>query len=184
MSTEFKTTTELNEALDWLSASPKQNGCVDMIVVRPGREQRQELEDCYFSIEGGAEGDNWVAQKHKVLAGGKPDPIIQVTLMSSRMVDFIAGTKSRWPLAGDQLFVDFDLSTAHLVPGDKISIGPVEMEITPEPHNGCTKFARRFGDDALAFVNSLHGKAGRMRGIYAKVVVPGTIKTGDKLNKL
>ena len=58
------------------------------------------------------------------------------------------------------------------------------IEVTDQPHTGCAKFAARFGAEALRFVNIGEGKELRLRGINAKVVVPGPITQGDEVRKL
>jgi len=62
-------------------------------------------------------------------------------------------------------------------------MGTAIIEVTPIPHNGCKKFVARFGLDAMKWVNSEAGKELHLRGINAKVVQPGTIRTGDTVKK-
>jgi MOSC domain-containing protein YiiM len=104
--------------------------------------------------------------------------------MNSRVIQLIAQDRSRWPLAGDQVFVDFDISHDNLQPGQRLAIGTAVLEITELPHNGCDKFTERFGHDAIRFVNSPEGRQLRRRGIYARVVQRGTICAGDKISKI
>jgi MOSC domain-containing protein YiiM len=96
----------------------------------------------------------------------------------------LAGPMARWPLAGDQLYVDLDLSTQQLSAGNRLAIGTAVIEITPKPHRGCAKFAERFGADALRFVNTGIGLALNLRGRNARVVCPGTIHQGDVVRRL
>ena len=56
--------------------------------------------------------------------------------------------------------------------------------MTPTPHLGCGKFSRRFGVDALKFVNSHEGRQLRLRGVNTRVVVAGPIRPGDRVSKL
>jgi transposase-like protein len=49
---------------------------------------------------------------------------------------------------------------------------------------GCKKFASRFGRDALRLVNSAEGRSLRLRGVNARVIVPGTVRTGDAIRKM
>ena len=99
--------------------------------------------------------------------------------MNTRAADLIAQSRERWPLAGDQLYVDNDLSEDHLPPGTRITVGEVVFEIAHEDHTGCAKFAHRFGKDALKFVNSPDGAHLNLRGIYATVVQGGVVRVGD-----
>ena len=91
----------------------------------------------------------------------------------------MAQDRSRWHLAGDQLYVDLDLSEANLPPGTRLSIGSAVIEVTAEPHTGCSKFVERFGLDAMKFVNSRERKDLHLRGINARVVRPGVLRVGD-----
>ena len=63
-------------------------------------------------------------------------------------------------------------------------LGSAVIEVTDEPHTGCAKFSGRFGSDAIRFVNSRAGRALRLRGMNAKVVEPGSIRSGDTIRKL
>ena len=94
------------------------------------------------------------------------------------------GSRERWPLAGDQLYVDLDLSVENLPAGTRLAVGDAVVEITPEPHTGCAKFSARFGTDALKFVNKPPGRELRLRGVNARVVTPGTVRPGDAISKL
>jgi MOSC domain-containing protein YiiM len=104
--------------------------------------------------------------------------------MNARAAVAIAGDRERWALAGDQLYVDLDLSTANLPPGSRVQIGSAVIEFSESPHTGCAKFSGRFGVDALKFVNSSVGRELRLRGANCRVVVPGTIRQGDAIRKL
>jgi MOSC domain-containing protein YiiM len=104
--------------------------------------------------------------------------------MNARVIALLAQTKERWPLAGDQLFVDFDLSAENVPAGTRLAVGSAVVEVTAPPHTGCKKFTERFGADAMAFVNSPVWKPLQLRGVHARVVKPGTIRTGDAVKKL
>jgi MOSC domain-containing protein YiiM len=116
---------------------------------------------------------------------GAANPDAQLTLMSARVVDLVAaGSRERWALAGDQLYVDYDISVANLPPGTRLALGSAVIEVTPEPHTGCAKFHARFGADAHRFVNTKTHRHLRLRGLNAKVIEPGTVATGDEIRKL
>ena len=109
---------------------------------------------------------------------------MQLTVMNSRAALLVAGDPDRRMLAGDQIYVDLDLSPANLPPGTRLALGSAVIEVTDQPHLGCAKFAARFGTDALRFVNSRVGRQLRLRGLNARVIVTGTVRSGDAVRKL
>ena len=133
--------------------------------------------------EAGLAGDTWPARASSRTADGSPHPGMQVTMMNSRAALLIAHDVGRRVLAGDQLYADLDLSPANLPPGTRLAVGSAVLEVTDQPHLGCAKFAARFGQDALRFVNSRVGRQLRLRGLNARVVVSGTVRTGDAIVK-
>ena len=174
----------LSESWERLDPSPVDIGTVDMIVRRPAMDQREELQEAHFNCAEGLEGDNWLKRGSASTADGSAHPEAQITLMNSRVIQLITGDKSRWAEAGDQLFVDFDLSAANLPAGSQIQIGEVIMEISQKPHTGCAKFARRFGASARKWVMTEAGMTARLRGVNARVIQAGRIKVKDSISKL
>jgi hypothetical protein len=175
---------ELEAALDTIRQSPKDHGVLDLIVRRPRIGARDVLEEGELDPVVGLVGDTWSTRGSRRSADGGPHPEMQLNIMNARVVALVAQDKTRWPLAGDQLFVDMDLSEANLPAGTRLQIGTSVIEVTAEPHTGCGKFVERFGVDAATFVNSLERKDLHLRGINAKVVQRGTIRVGDRLTKL
>ena len=167
---------ELEARRDEAAASPADDGTVEMIVRRPQPEKREEMPSARFSADSGLNGDDWLRRS------GKADA--QITLMNSRVIQLLAGDKGRWAESGDQLFVDLDLSEDNLPPGTQLQIGSVLMEVTPLPHTGCNKFARRFGVPARKWVMSDEGKRARRRGMYTRVLQDGEIAVGDRIHKV
>jgi MOSC domain-containing protein YiiM len=180
---EHRTQDELFAALDAIRAAPATAGTVELIVRRPAVDEREVLDEGRLDLEAGLVGDSWLPRgsgRHD----GAPNPDAQLTLMSSRAVAAVAGGRERWPLAGDQLYVDLDLSFENLPAGTRLALGDAVVEVTAEPHTGCAKFSARFGSEALKFVNKPPGRELRLRGVNAKVVTPGTVRVGDTVTKL
>jgi hypothetical protein len=177
--------TALEAGFPHIKQSPPDNGQVECIVIRPKTEERVSLQECDLSPELGLHGDNWPSRVNSLsFPDGSPNPKTQVTLMNSRTIDLIAQSRERWPLAGDNLFVDLDISEENLQPGQRLAVGSAILEITEIPHTGCDKFVKRFGADALKFVNSKEGRKMRLRGIYAQIIQAGKIKVGDVVSKI
>jgi hypothetical protein len=164
--------------------APKDNGRVELICRRPDTEQRELLDEAVLDTEQGLVGDNWLTRGSKSTDDGSADPLMQLTLMNVRSAALIAGAPERRQLAGDQFFVDLDLSLDNLPPGTRLKLGEATVEITEIPHRGCGKFLSRFGVDALKFVNSEVGRALNLRGVNARIVQGGVVRPGDPVAKL
>jgi MOSC domain-containing protein YiiM len=187
--TVHRTTAELSAALEWIRRSPGDDGHLELIVRRPLRHgrpaygEREMLQEGMLTIAEGLVGDSWSRRRSRS-TGRPPDPDKQITLINARLASTVAGDDSRRPLAGDQLFVDLDLSIDNLPPGSRVSIGEAQLEMTDPPHTGCAYFVERFGMEAMRFVNSPVGRQLRLRGAHARVVVPGRIAVGDRVAKV
>ncbi|MGE4567455.1 MAG: hypothetical protein AAEB43_07320 [Acidimicrobiales bacterium] len=176
------TTEELEAGLVEALGSPKDAGTLDLIVRRPEIDAREVLEAAELSLEEGMVGDNWSRKPTPSTSDNSPDPEAQLTLMNTRVLRLVAaGDESHMPMAGDQMVVDIDLSTANLPTGTRLQIGTAVIEVSAKPHTGCAKFVERFGGEAMRFVNSSAGRELCLRGINAKVVQPGTITKGDTI---
>ena len=178
------TAVELEAGLEHIRQSPADEGTLDLIVARPEVNERKVLAEGQLDLDEGLIGDNWKVASTRYSKDGKPDYESQINIMNARSAALVAQSKERWALAGDQLYVDFDLSEANAPAGTRLAIGEAVLEITPPPHNGCKKFTQRFGLDAMKFVNSDVGKSLHLRGVNARIVQPGVIRTGDKVTKL
>jgi MOSC domain-containing protein YiiM len=176
--------TRLEESLDHIRQAPRDAGTVELIVARPAVDQRETLSEGWLEAGGGLSGDTWRARGNSRTPDGSADPDAQLTLMSSRAAAAIAGERERWPLAGDQLYVDLDLSLANLPPGSRVQIGSAVIEFSEPPHTGCAKFSARYGNQAQVFVNSPVGRELRLRGANCRVVVAGTVRQGDVIRKV
>jgi hypothetical protein len=175
---------ELEAGLETIAASPKERGVVEMIVRRPQPGSREVLQEGQLDVADGLVGDSWKARTSKRTSDGTPHPDMQLNLMNSRVVALVSQDRQRWPLAGDQLFVDFDLSESNVPAGTRLAIGAAVIEVTSQPHTGCSKFVERFGLDAMKFVNSDARRDLHLRGINARVVQAGSLRVGDTITKL
>ena len=178
------TMAELESALDHIRNSPKNDGLVQLIVRRPRVDEREVLEEAELDPVNGLIGDNWKVRGSSKTADGGPHPDMQINIINARVADLVATEKERWSLAGDQLYIDMDLSKENLPAGSRIAIDSAVLEVSPLPHTGCHKFIARFGLDAMKFVNSPVGKELCLRGINAKVVQAGVVRLGSTAKKL
>ena len=179
-----RTTAELEAGLDQIRRAPKDAGTLDLIVRRPRVDEREVLDCGELSLELGLVGDSWITRRSSRTPDGSPHPDMQLNLMNSRATALVAQHKDRWQLAGDQLYLDLDLSEANLPAGSRFTIGAAVIEVSPQPHLGCKKFVSRFGLEAMQFVNSPLGRQLRLRGINARVVSGGVIRVGDMVRKI
>lgn len=165
-------------------AAPPDRGILEMIVIRPDVGERVVLHEAQLHADHGVVGDSWRVRGSGRTEDGSSHPDMQLTVISTRVLKLIAGGRDRWPLAGDQLCVDLDLSEANIPKWTKLEIGEAVIQITDQPHAGCGKFSSRYGADALRWVNSPEGRALHLRGVNARVVEPGTVRAGDAVVKL
>lgn len=174
---------ELEAGLDEIRQAPKDRGVLRLIVRRPQVNAREVLEEGHLDPIHGLVGDTWKVRGSSRSRSGSAHPDMQLNIMNARAIALVAQSTDRWALAGDQLYIDLDLSPDNLPPGTRLGLGSAVIEVTEQPHTGCGKFAARFGDDAVKFVNSPEGKKLRLRGLNAKVVAPGVIRVGDIATK-
>jgi hypothetical protein len=181
---EHRTTAELLAGLDTVEGSPRDIGSLELIVLRPEPGAREVPDVAEVSVDVGLVGDSWRSRGSRHTEDGSAEPDRQLTIANARALALFADDREHWPLAGDQLYVDLDLSDENLPAGARLAIGDAVVEITAAPHTGCAKFADRFGMDVARFVNGPDGRRLRLRGINARVVTPGTIRRGDEVRTL
>jgi hypothetical protein len=169
--------TELAAGLDQVRDAPSDVGTVEMIACRPAVDERLELEIAELDVDRGLVFDSWSTRQ-------SPNLKAQVTVMNARAAQLVAGDRSRWALAGDQLYVDFDLSPANVPPGSLLAVGSAVLRVSDQPHLGCLKFTARFGAAARELANSPEGTALSFRGINTSVVHSGTVRLGDAVRKV
>jgi MOSC domain-containing protein YiiM len=156
---------------------PRDRGTLRLICVRTAPGQHACPDRVRVSEERGLDGDRWSA---------RPDANrqAQVTLMSVRAAELVAGDFAPVHEAGDNFLVDLDISEEALPTGARLRIGGVVLEISAKPHTGCNKFRDRFGVDALRWVNEEEGRRLRLRGVNACVVQGGEVALHDSIEVL
>jgi len=175
---------QLEAGLDEIRRAPSDHGTLKLIVRRPAVSQREAVTEAQLDLGEGLVGDTWSTRGSSRTPDGSRHPDMQLNIMGARTIALLARSPERWALAGDQLYIDLDLSEANLPSGTRLVIGAAVVEITPQPHTGCGKFVERFGLDAMQFVNAPLGRSLRLRGLNARVVTPGTIRIGDTVSKV
>jgi MOSC domain-containing protein YiiM len=180
--TVFADPSVLEAGLGHVLAAPKEAGVLELIVRRPTVDEREVVDEAELDLEHGLVGDSWETRGR---SGGRPaSGDAQITVTSARAIDLVALSRDRWPLAGDQLYVDFDLSRENLPAGTRVAVGSAVLEVSALPHTGCKKFSSRFGLDALKFFSTDEGLALNLRGINTRIVEPGAVRVGDAVRKL
>jgi MOSC domain-containing protein YiiM len=177
-------TAALQAGLGHVRESPPDHGTVDMIVRRPAVNEREVLAVGTLDVKTGLAGDTWQVRGSTRTPDGSAHPGRQLTVINSRAALLVAQEPGRRTLAGDQLYVDLDLSPANLPAGTRLAVGSAVIEVSEEPHLGCAKFAARFGEEAWRFVNSRAGRGLRLRGLNARILTSGTVRPGDQISKL
>jgi hypothetical protein len=175
---------ELEAGLDEIRQSPKDEGVLELIVRRPKVNEREIVLEGELNLAEGLVGDSWRKRRSSRTSDRSAHPEMQLNIMNARVIALVAQDKDRWPLAGDQLYIDLDLSADNLPAGTQLSLGTAVIEVTAQPHTGCKKFVSRFGLEAMKFVNSPLGKQLHLRGINAKVIQPGVIRVGSVVKKI
>jgi hypothetical protein len=175
---------DFEAGLDKIRQAPADAGTLELIVRRPAMDAREVVDEAELDLVEGLVGDNWSTRGSRAMPDGSANPKAQLTVMNARLAALVAGPREEWPLAGDQLYVDFDLSKDNAPVGTRLAIGSAVIEVTDEPHTGCAKFSARFGSNALRFINSPVGRELSLRGINARVVEPGRVQRGDAVRKV
>lgn len=184
LNVQYLSMMDLEAGMDHIRQSPKEDGVLRMIVRRPNVDEREVIHEGQLNTLEGLEGDTWKARGSSHTTDGSANVNAQITVMNVRSIALLAQDEERWSLAGDQLYIDIDLSDDNIPPGTRLAIGSAIIEVSAQPHSGCKKFSSRFGVEAMKFVNSPEGKRLHLRGINTRVIQAGTIRVGDPVRKI
>lgn len=177
----MRTLEEFDAMLDGIRDAPTETGVIVLLVRRPAAGEREVVDEVRLDMDEGVVGDSWRARGNRHRPDGSADPQAQLTVVNARTAAAYAGDISQWPLAGDQIYADFDIGVEHLPPGTRLAVGEAEIEVSETPHTGCAKFSGRFGTDALRFVMTPEGRSLRLRGMNARIITSGTVRVGDAI---
>jgi hypothetical protein len=166
-----RTLAQLEAGLRALAPAPRDEGRLHLIVRRRADGVRESLDRVRLSPEEGLPGDRWGRRVPR-------KPQAQLTVIQKGVAELVAHGQVL-TVSGDNLVVDLDLSAASLPVGTRLRVGGAVVEMSPKPHNGCAKFAARFGADALAFVKEPRTRDRNLRGVYWTVVEAGEVRVGD-----
>ena len=150
------TMTELEAGLEAIRQSPKDGGVLALIVRRPQVGAREVLDEGHLDVVQGLVGDNWRTRGSSRTPDGSAHPDMQLNVMNARMIALVAQEKARWPLAGDQLFIDMDLSADNVPPGTHLALGAAVIAVT-------AAFSRR--RDGVGCIDLVRTILGLTRGL-------------------
>ena len=167
---------ELERQFTNLPLLPRDSGRLALIVCRRAPGVHEALDHVHLKVEEGVPGDEWNRRTPR-------NPDAQLTAMRRDIAELL-GCGQPLTTSGENLIVELEISAANLPVGTRLSVGEAVVEVTPKPHNGCQKFARRFGEDALRFVQASATRHHNLRGIYWKVIVAGEARRGAQVEVL
>jgi MOSC domain-containing protein YiiM len=174
MSSDYHLSTDAIEArLAELPPVSKDDGAIVLVVARPDVGERETPSRCALTPEHGVANDRWAKKENPVLAA-------QVAVMRADVARVIANGQPL-SLFGDNLLVELDLAPENLPLGTRLRVGTALCEVTEKPHNGCVKFASRFGQDARDVLAKDAWRTWRLRGLYVKVIEAGEVSPGDRM---
>ena len=158
---------------------------IKLIVRRPQTETREVLDEGRLDPAHGLVGDNWQARGSNSTPDKSANPEMQLNLMNARVIELLSPDQACWALAGDQLFVDFDLSESNVPPGTHLALVPRLSKSPLHPTLAARSFPPAMGSMRCSLSpDSPTGRDLHLRGINAKVVQPGVIRVGDLVSKI
>lgn len=175
---------DLQAALPLVMAAPKDKGQIDSLCLRPKRNQRQLVQELTLTVDQGIPGERWLTQPWLTLEDGSPDPRIQVSVLSKRVMDLVWRDPENTVHPGDPIVADMDLSQDNLPVGTRLQAGTAVIEVSDAFNEGCVKWKVRYGSDAKDWITLPGNVPLRLRGILCRVVQDGVVSMNDRLTKL
>ncbi|MGY6533904.1 MAG: MOSC domain-containing protein [Pararhodobacter sp.] len=174
---------ELDRALPFIAAAPRDDAPIDMLCLRPDFGERRFVSRIDVTREQGIPGERWGSHPWLRLADGRPHPGIQICILSRRVLDLVWRDRAGTVHPGDTFIVDMDLSEANLPAGQRLRAGSAVLEVSDIFNDACVKWKARYGAPTQEWVRAPENRALRLRGILCRVVVDGVITLGDRLSK-
>lgn len=178
------TRADCDAALDHVRAAPKDNAPIDHLCFRPAKGERAFPRYLDMSAAGGIADDRWLKDPWLRLADGSPDPRIQVSILSKRVLELVWQGHDAAPHPGDPIVVDMDLGEENLPVGVRLRAGTAVLEVSDKPNLGCVKWQARYGDASLRWIGCAENRSLRLRGVLCRIVRDGRVSVGDPLVKL
>ena len=178
------TLAECQAALDHINAAPRDGAVIEQLVARPDFAERAFPDALELTVAGGIKGERWSHSPWLKLPDGSPDPRIQVSIFSKRVMDLCWRDREGQVHPGDPFVVDMNLSFENLPVGTQLQVGEAVVEVSDKFNTACVKWQKRYGDESLRWINMAENRPHRLRGVLCKIVQDGVVRVGDRLAKL
>lgn len=175
---------ECERALAHILAAPKDKALIEQVCFRPDFGAREFPQTLELTVEHGIVGERWCRDPWLRLPDGSPDPRIQVSILSKRVMDLCWRNRDQTVHPGDPIVVDMDLGMENLPIGSKLQAGTAVLEVSDMFNTACAKWQQRYGGDSLRWINFPRHRPLRLRGILCKIVRDGRVSKGDLLTKV
>ncbi|WP_199523173.1 hypothetical protein [Pararhodobacter sp. CCB-MM2] len=175
---------ELDAALPQVLAAPKDGAAIEMLCLRPQRNQRAFVDELTVTQAEGIPGERWLCEPWLRLEDGSPHPGIQICIVSKQVLDLVWRDRENVVHPGDTFTVDMDLGEANLPEGTLLQAGTAVLRVSEVFNDGCVKWKVRYGAAAKDWLVAPGNLTHRLRGILCSVEQDGVIRNGDRLTKI